>query len=100
MTAYLHGQAIPIDDFDHMDPTLPGWTLADLSGGQPWGPRVYDPSSGALRIYHSGDELVPPGTPFTQTAMFAFWDDSTDPLYSNGYLRAKIRTDEVQNATS
>ena len=22
-----------------------------------------------------------------------------DPLYSNGYLRAKIRTDELQNST-
>ena len=31
------GQVIPIDDFDDMDPTLPGWTLADLSAGQPWG---------------------------------------------------------------
>jgi hypothetical protein len=95
----VYGQIL-IDDFDHMDPTLPGWTLADLSAGQAWGPGEYDPSSGALRIYHSGSELVPPGTPFTTTAMFALRNETTDPLFSNGFVRAKIRTDEVQNSTS
>ena len=64
MSVCLQGQVIPIDDFDHMNPALPGWTKADLSAGQPWGPGDYDPSSGALRVYHSGSELVPPGTPF------------------------------------
>jgi hypothetical protein len=32
--------------------------------------------------------------------MFALWNNSTDPLYSNGYLRAKIRTNEPNNSTS
>ncbi len=100
MPVCLQGQVIPIDDFNLMDPALPGWTLVDLSAGQPWGPGDYDPSSGALRVYHSGSELVPPGTPFATTAMFGLWNTSTDPLYSNGYLRAKIRTDEPQNSTS
>jgi hypothetical protein len=95
-----HAQLIPIDDFDDMDDTLPGWTLVDFSDGQPWGPGSYDPSSGALRVSHTGDQLIPPGTPFTESAMFALWDDSTDPLYSNGFYRAKIRTDEAQNSTS
>lgn len=98
--ASLEGAVFPIDDFDHMNPALPGWTLADLSASQAWGPGVYDPNSGALRIYHSGDDLVPPGEPFATTAMFALWNNSVDPLYSNGYLRATIRTDEVQNSTS
>ena len=96
----LQAEVIPIDNFDHLNPALPGWTKADLSTGQAWGPGAYDPSSGALRIHHTGSELVPPGTPFPQTAMFAMWNDSADPLYSNGYVRAKIRTDEVQNSTS
>jgi hypothetical protein len=100
VTTYLHGSVIPIDNFNAMDPTLPGWTKVDLSAGQPWGPGVYDPSSGALRIYHSGSELVTPGAPFTQTAMFALWNNSTDPLYSNGFLRAKIRTDETNANTA
>ena len=100
VTTWLHGQVIPIDDFDHMDSSLPGWTTLDLSNGQPWGPGSYDPSSGALRISHPGSALVPPGTPFAESAMFAFWDDSTDPIYQNGYLRAKIRTNEPQNSTA
>lgn len=100
MTPCSAGQIIPLDDFEARDPALPGWVLADLSAAQPWGPAVYDPSSGALRVSHSGAELVPPGTPFQTTAMFGFWGDSTDPLFSNGYLRAKIRTNEVANSTS
>ena len=31
--------------------------------------------------------------------MFAIWDDSTDSLFSNGFLRAKVRTD-VPNANA
>ncbi len=100
LAGIARGQVIPIDDFDHMDPTLPGWTTLDLSNGQPWGPGSYDPSSGALRISHSGSALVPPGTPFAESAMFAFWDDSTDPIYQNGYLRAKMTTNEQQNSTA
>ena len=91
---------IPIDNFDHMDLALPGWTLADLSAEQPWGPGIYSPSTGALRIYHSGDELVPPGESFATTAMFALWNASVDPLYDNGYLRTKVRTNAVQNSSS
>jgi hypothetical protein len=93
-TACIHGQTeIPIDDFDDMDPNLAGWTKFDLSAGQPWGDGIYDPSSGALRIYHTGGVPVPPGTPFETTAMFLSWDASTDPLYSNGFLQAKVRND-------
>jgi hypothetical protein len=98
--ASLEGAEISIDNFNHGNPALPGWTLVDMSAEQPWGPGVYDPTSGALRIYHSGSELVPPGTPFTSTAMFALWNNSVDPLYAEGYLQAKIRTDQVQNSTS
>lgn len=91
---------IPIDNFDHRDPTLPGWTLADQSAKEPWGPGDYNPSTGALRIYHTGAELVPPGEPFASTAMFALWNASVDPLFDNGYLRTKVRTNAVQNSTS
>ena len=91
-TAGVNGQTvIPIDDFSHMDPALPGWTKIDLSANQPWGPGEYDPSSGALRIYHSGSDLIPPDTPFQTTAMFASWNDSIDPLFSHGLVRAQIR---------
>jgi hypothetical protein len=99
LSAFAHGQVIPIDDFNHMNPMLPGWSLVDLSAMQPWGPGIYDPSSGALRIYHSGG-LVPPGEPFSKTAMFAVWDDSTDPLFQNGYLRSKMRNDTVNSNTA
>ena len=91
---------IPMDNFDHADKNLPGWTLADQSAGQPWGPGVYSPITGALRIYHSGHHWVPPGEPFSTTAMFALWNASVDPLYDHGYLRTKVRTNAVQNSTS
>jgi len=102
VASYAPGQVIPIDDFNDKDPSLPGWSLVDLSDNpvQPWGPGSYDPSSGALRVYHTGDVLVPPETPFATTAMFALWNDSVDPLYSNGFLRAKIRTNESINSTA
>ncbi|MAT70528.1 MAG: hypothetical protein CMJ58_13505 [Planctomycetaceae bacterium] len=92
----LDAAVIQVDNFDHGDPTLPGWTLFDLSAGQPWGPGAYDPTSGALRIYHTGSELVTPGAPFTQTAMFAQWNDSTAALspFNQGYWRGQIRIDE------
>jgi hypothetical protein len=35
------------------------------------------------------------GAPFTQSAIFAICDDSTDSLFSHSVLRAKVRTDIV-----
>ncbi len=98
LTGLVHGQVIPIDDFD--DGVFDGWTTLDLSAGQPWGPGSYDASNQDLRISHSGSDPVPPGTMLTQRALFTYWDESSDPLYSNGYLRAQMRTDSANNSTS
>lgn len=94
-TSTLQGQKILIDDFE--DGNLDGWTTIDFSAGQPWGPGLFDVSGGELRMAHTGSIPAPDGTPFSETALFALWDASTDPLYDNGYLRAKIRTDRPDN---
>ena len=98
MAIIAQGQVIPIDDFDDM--VFEGWTTLDFSEGQPWGPGAYDVSNGDLRMFHTGSTPVPPGTPITQRVMFARWDESVDPLFSNGYLRAQMRTDSARNSTS
>ena len=98
MAFCAHAKSIPIDDFE--DGNLDGWTLLDFSAAETWGPGDYDVSSGVLHALHSGSDPVPVGTPFNQTAILSIWNDSADPLYSNGYLRAQIRTDEDDNSTA
>ena len=76
-----------IDDFS--DGKDDGWTRIDGSAGEPWGPGTYDASSG---VYHLlGGGVVPLGQ---AGWMASTWDQSSDPLYSDGFLRAKIRSND------
>ena len=95
---FAQGQVIPIDDFDDM--VFDGWTTLDFSAGQPWGPGAYDVSNGDLRMYHTGSTPVPPNIPLTERVVAAAWDQSTDPIFSNGYVRGQVRTDSAYNSTS
>ena len=61
MPVCLQGQVIPIDDFDHMNPALPGWTLADLSAGQPWGPGDLRPEFRRPASVPLGERAGPAG---------------------------------------
>ncbi len=76
-----------IDDFN--DGNDDGWTRLDGSAEEPWGPGTYDASSGAYHLLGGGE--VPPGY---GGWMASIWDASSDPLYSDGFLKAKIRTDD------
>jgi hypothetical protein len=99
-TTALQGQTVLIDDFEE-DGNLDGWTTLDFSAGQPWGPGEFVVSGGELRMAYTGSEPAPADIPsIVQSTLFAFWDDSTDPMYSNGILQAKMRTDELENSTS
>ena len=67
-----------------------GWTRVDSNTGQPWGPGIFDASSGAYQLMTT--DVVPehaPGRGF----LASFWDKSSDPSYSNGFVRAKVRVD-------
>ena len=76
-----------IDDFN--DGNDDGWTRIDLSVGKPWGPGTFDASSFAYHLLGGG--VVPEGE---SGFMASIWDASSDPLYSDGFLKAKIRTDD------
>jgi hypothetical protein len=85
-----------IDDFSDGDDV--GWTHFDGLQGTPWGPTIYDASSGRYAMSSTLalpplDELVPAGAYWTRSA--------TDPSYSNGYVRTLVRADnEATNLAS
>jgi PEP-CTERM motif-containing protein len=89
VAACAHAQLIPIDDFD--DGNDDGWTHYDFTAGQAWGPGIYDASSGEYLLQGMGP--VPPEDP-ADGLLFSEWDMSADPLFSNGYVRLKIRVNE------
>ena len=97
MSPCLQGQMILVDDFEG---NLDAWTTIDFSAGQPWGPGVFEIVNGEFRMAHTGSVPVPPGTPATEDVLIAAWNPSVDPFYSNGYLRAQVRIDEVANVTA
>lgn len=88
--AATHASAklIPIDDFNDFDDD--GWTRMDSNLGHPWGPGVYDASSGA---YNLSTASVVPGNGPGRGFMLSLWDESSDPFYSEGYVRTKFRID-------
>jgi hypothetical protein len=79
---------ILLDDFNDQDDD--GWTRHDASAGKPGGPGSHDASSGAYHLTTSED--VPPGLPAI-SYLAATWDKSSHPMYSNGFIRAKVRID-------
>ena len=81
-------QEIPIDSFDDGDDD--GWTRIDGTAGKPGGPGIHDASSGAYQLRTTNK--VPPDLPYVSYVM-ATWDKSSDPNFSEGFVRAKVRID-------
>jgi hypothetical protein len=75
---------ILIDNFDDGNDT--GWTHRDYSTPQTGGPAHFAVSNGAYDL--TGTNPVPTGQ---QGAFGATWDQSSAPLFQNGYLRARLK---------
>ncbi|MCO6046645.1 PEP-CTERM sorting domain-containing protein [Aeoliella sp. ICT_H6.2] len=89
------GTMMLIDDFN--DGNDDGWTTVDTNEGESWGPGSMDPTSFA---YHfSTPQDVPLEAPY-RGAMSSVWDQSSDPLYTNGLWRAKVRADAVDSGAT
>ena len=93
-------QEILLDDFSSgvLDPTL--WIQLDTNvtedGPKPWGPGVFDASSGELNLRTTGVVPATPGRfePENGGFLAAGWlASAVDPTFSNGTLRAKMRID-------
>ena len=79
---------IPIDDFD--DSNDDGWTRLNSNSDRESSHTSHNASSGAYQLTTAG--AVPEiGTDGSFLA--ALWDKSSDPIYSNGLIRAKVRVD-------
>ncbi len=83
-------QAELIDDFN--DGNDNGWSHFDGLEGTPWGPTIYDASSGQYVI--SSTQPLPP---LGQTVVTGtFWTESIgDPSFSNGFWTTMIRADNT-----
>ncbi|MEJ2705455.1 MAG: hypothetical protein P8Z79_23690, partial [Sedimentisphaerales bacterium] len=82
-------QTILIDDFNDGD--ADGWTTRDASVGQSWGPGTIEVSpSGAFHLESAA--LVPGGL---ASPLSASWDQSSDPVFTDGFVRAKVRVHEL-----
>jgi hypothetical protein len=76
-TLPVHGQLTLIDNFD--DGNDNGWTRRHFGQG------TISVSSGTYRF--QGNAPVPTGE---RGALAAFWNESTDPQYADGFVRAKV----------
>ena len=92
MPTLAAAQTVLIDDFN--DGNDDGWSYRDPSESEPYGPGIFDASSTEYQISSTG--LVE----HTRGAgnITATWEESADPMYSDGLLRTRFRIDE--NATS
>ncbi len=84
-------QSILIDDFNDGDAN--GWSIIDTTIGDPYGPGTFEVSrSGA---YHfEGGGLINAGVP-AGGALAALWDESADPIFTDGFVRAKVRSEAL-----
>ena len=79
-----------IDDFN--DGNDEGWTRIDLlSEGEGGGPGIIEPESGAYHLHSTSS--VPPIA--FANSVNSLWEAPSDAIYSNGFLRAKIRNNVV-----
>lgn len=76
-----NAESILIDDFN--DGNDEGWLRVDDFAGVA-GPGIFDASTGQYNLKTTG---LAPGF----AIISSYWDLSSDPLYSNGYLRAKVK---------
>ena len=102
-SSVVTGQIL-LDDFP-LPELGPEWFTIDttaiiedgqLTGFQPWGPGIFDTTSGALNMRTSGEAPgLPDGvfTPVPAGFLAVGYAPSADPMFSNGTLRAKIRVD-------
>ena len=81
-------QQVLVDDFDDGDDV--GWTRHDGTAGKPGGPVSFDVTSCAYQL--STTNKVHTELPYANYGM-ATWDQSSDPNFSNGFVRAKVRID-------
>ena len=102
-SSVVTGQIL-LDDFP--TPELgPQWFTIDttaiiedgqVTGFQPWGPGIFDTSSGALNMRTSAEAPgLPDGVfaPVPAGFLGVGYAPSADPMFSNGTLRAKFRVD-------
>jgi len=95
---FCGAQTIAIDDFSDGD--IAGWTTIDGTTGMPWAPGIFDATSGEFVLATTG--AVPPKDPpftlFDQGVLVANWDASSDPTFSQGFFRGKIRSESQANS--
>ena len=90
LPVWVAGQTvIPVDDFN--DGNDDGWSPLDTTDGKPFGPGTFDASSGSYLLQGGGPS--PPDDP-ADGLLVSEWDMSADPLFSNGYLRFKVKVNE------
>jgi hypothetical protein len=115
LAATATGGQVLIDDFDTgvIDPR---WFTLDTNvqldaggipiGPKPWGPGIFDASSGALNLRTTGpvppNPALPPGpeifdTPSSGLMGLGWTPSALDPSFSNGRLRATVRVDNPSN---
>jgi len=78
-------ETILIDDFN--DGNDDGWTQYD--GLTDAGPRIVDASSGVYHLQSTG----PANTHPEDNHVWSTWNASGDPVFSNGLVRVKVRSD-------
>jgi protocatechuate 3,4-dioxygenase beta subunit len=94
LTTQAFSQTILIDDFN--DGNADGWTTFDWTVDQPWGPGTFDVGSGALHLEGAG--LVPDSGGGYPSVLGARWEPASDPVFTDGFLRAKIMVHELGGA--
>ena len=87
-STYASAESILVDNFN--DGNDDGWTRMDSNVGRPWGPGKHDASSGAYRLMTAGNV---PGNAPGRGFLLSFWNRSSAPEFSNGFLRTKVRID-------
>ena len=88
LTTVASAEVILNEDFN--DQNDDGWLRIDSNVGLPWGPGNFDASSQAYNLTTTG--IVPAGIP-GGGFMGSLWEASSQPAYSNGFARAKVRSD-------
>jgi hypothetical protein len=79
--------AVLIDHFD--DGNDNGWSHVDNTTSSPWGPGVFDASSGSYTLATTG--VVPANPAGISDTFGSLWTGSSAPQFSNGFFRAKMR---------
>ncbi len=88
-------QTILVDDFN--DTNLDGWITVDSTVGQSYGPGTFDASDAALSLGTTG--AVPPGIP-GGGFLASLWEPSSDPVFTDGFLRTKVRANTTGTVAS